>query len=54
MAYGLDKRAGGEIGDENILVFDLGGGTLDVCILTINDGIFEVCVCVCACVRVCV
>ncbi|KZV36440.1 hypothetical protein F511_15945 [Dorcoceras hygrometricum] len=38
MAYGLDKK-----GDEkNILVFDLGGGTFDVSILTIDKGVFEV------------
>ena len=39
IAYGLDKKAGGE---RNILIFDLGGGTFDVSILTIDDGIFEV------------
>ena len=38
IAYGLDKK-GGEM---NILVFDLGGGTFDVSILTIEDGVFEV------------
>ncbi|CAI9086930.1 OLC1v1020866C1 [Oldenlandia corymbosa var. corymbosa] len=38
LAYGLDK-AGLE---KNILVFDLGGGTFDVSILTISDGVFEV------------
>lgn len=37
IAYGLDKK-----GEKNILVFDLGGGTFDVSILTIEDGIFEV------------
>ncbi|XP_061113745.1 heat shock 70 kDa protein 1-like [Conger conger] len=39
IAYGLDKRKKGE---HNILIFDLGGGTFDVSILTIEDGIFEV------------
>jgi heat shock protein 1/8 len=39
IAYGLDKRGGGE---KNILIFDLGGGTFDVSLLTIEDGIFEV------------
>ncbi|ARF08723.1 Hsp70 protein [Catovirus CTV1] len=38
MAYGLDKK-GKEV---NVLIFDLGGGTLDVSLLTIEDGIFEV------------
>jgi len=37
IAYGLDKK-----GEKNILVFDLGGGTFDVSILTIDDGVFEV------------
>jgi L1 cell adhesion molecule like protein len=39
LAYGLDKRGGGE---RNVLIFDLGGGTFDVSLLTIDDGIFEV------------
>merc|ERR1712142_1317648 len=41
IAYGLDKKdsAGGE---KNVLIFDLGGGTFDVSILSIDDGIFEV------------
>ncbi|XP_074597379.1 heat shock cognate 71 kDa protein-like [Brevipalpus obovatus] len=39
IAYGLDKKGTGE---RNILIFDLGGGTFDVSILTIDDGIFEV------------
>ena len=38
IAYGLDKRGG----EHHILVFDLGGGTFDVSILTIDDGVFEV------------
>merc|ERR1711991_1145969 len=38
IAYGLDKK-----GDErNVLIFDLGGGTFDVSLLTIEEGIFEV------------
>ena len=39
IAYGLDKKGTGE---RNILIFDLGGGTFDVSILAIDDGIFEV------------
>ena len=39
LAYGLDKD---EAGDQTILVFDLGGGTFDVSILEIGDGVFEV------------
>ncbi|EHB03855.1 Heat shock cognate 71 kDa protein [Heterocephalus glaber] len=39
VAYGLDKKVGGE---RNMLIFGLGGGTFDVPILTIEDGIFEV------------
>ncbi|KRY16428.1 Heat shock cognate 71 kDa protein, partial [Trichinella patagoniensis] len=39
IAYGLDRKGGGE---RNVLIFDLGGGTFDVSILTIEDGIFEV------------
>ncbi|KAK4295027.1 hypothetical protein Pmani_032385 [Petrolisthes manimaculis] len=39
IAYGLDKKIGGE---RNVLIFDLGGGTFDVSVLTIEDGIFEV------------
>jgi molecular chaperone DnaK len=38
LAYGLDKGAE----DETILVFDLGGGTFDVSVLEIGDGVFEV------------
>ena len=39
IAYGLDKKGSGE---KNILIYDLGGGTFDVTIMTIEDGIFEV------------
>jgi L1 cell adhesion molecule like protein len=39
IAYGLDKKSEGE---KNVLIFDLGGGTFDVSILTIEEGIFEV------------
>lgn len=39
IAYGLDKKTGGE---RNILIYDLGGGTFDVSLLSIDDGIFEV------------
>jgi molecular chaperone DnaK len=37
LAYGLDKK-----GEETILVFDLGGGTFDVSVLEIGEGVFEV------------
>jgi len=37
MAYGMDKK-----GEENIVVFDFGGGTMDVSVLDIGDGTFEV------------
>lgn len=39
IAYGLDKKGQGE---KNVLIYDLGGGTFDVSLLTIDDGIFEV------------
>ncbi len=39
IAYGLDKKSSAE---RNVLIFDLGGGTFDVSLLTIEDGIFEV------------
>lgn len=38
IAYGLDKAKG----SENIVVFDFGGGTLDISVLEIDDGVFEV------------
>merc|ERR1712003_443653 len=37
--YGLDKQNEEE---QNVLIFDLGGGTFDVSLLTIDDGVFEV------------
>jgi len=39
IAYGLDKKNSME---KNVLIFDLGGGTFDVSILSIDDGVFEV------------
>nr|ACJ54702.1 heat shock protein 70 [Apostichopus japonicus] len=39
LAYGLDKKLKGE---QHVLIFDLGGGTFDVSILCIDDGMFEV------------
>ena len=39
IAYGLDNKGDGE---KNVLIFDLGGGTFDVSLLNIDDGIFEV------------
>ena len=41
IAYGLDKK-GTTSGEQNVLIFDLGGGTFDVSLLTIEEGIFEV------------
>nr|PNR58011.1 hypothetical protein PHYPA_005006 [Physcomitrium patens] len=41
IAYGLDKKAS-SVGEKNVLIFDLGGGTFDVSLLTIEEGIFEV------------
>ena len=41
IAYGLDKKdTSGK--EQNVLIFDLGGGTFDVSLLTIEEGIFEV------------
>ena len=37
LAYGLDKKS-----NENIAVYDLGGGTFDISVLEIGDGVFEV------------
>lgn len=39
IAYGLDKKTQGE---KNVLIFDLGGGTFDVSLLTLDEGVFEV------------
>jgi heat shock 70kDa protein 1/2/6/8 len=39
LAYGLDKKTNGE---QNVLIFDCGGGTHDLSILTLDDGVFEV------------
>jgi heat shock 70kDa protein 1/2/6/8 len=39
IAYGLDKKGQGE---KNVLIFDLGGGTFDVSLLSIEEGVFEV------------
>merc|ERR1711944_96126 len=41
IAYGLDKKKQSSK-EKNILIFDLGGGTFDVSILSIDDGVFEV------------
>lgn len=38
MAYGLEKRCG----EKNVIIFDFGGGTFDVSLLCIDDGVFEV------------
>ncbi len=40
IAYGLEKEKGQ--GEKNVLIYDLGGGTFDVTLLTIEDGVFEV------------
>merc|ERR1719261_2362345 len=41
IAYGLDKKDN-TAGEQNVLIYDMGGGTFDVSLLTIEDGIFEV------------
>jgi len=43
IAYGLDKKSSGaSTGERNVLIFDLGGGTFDVTLLSIDGGVFEV------------
>jgi len=42
IAYGLDKQVEDKGAEKNVLIFDLGGGTFDVSLLTIDDGMFEV------------
>ena len=42
ISYGLGNKKKGEM---NVLIFDLGGGTFDVSLLSIDDGVFEVKVC---------
>jgi L1 cell adhesion molecule like protein len=39
IAYGLDRKG---LSDNNVLIFDLGGGTFDVSLLNIDKGVFEV------------
>ena len=41
IAYGLDKKQSISY-EQNVLIFDLGGGTFDVSLLSIDDGVFEV------------
>ncbi|XP_024163805.1 heat shock cognate 70 kDa protein [Rosa chinensis] len=41
IAYGLDKKAGSE-SKRTVMIFDLGGGTIDVSLLVIGDGVFDV------------
>jgi len=42
IAYGLDKKTTSGSAERNVMIFDLGGGTFDVSLLTIEEGIFEV------------
>lgn len=42
VAYGLDKCTNSTGGERNVLIFDLGGGTFDVSVLAMEDGVFEV------------
>jgi len=41
LAYGLD-RLGKDVGEKHVLIFDCGGGTHDLSVLTLDDGVFEV------------
>ncbi|KAK1285965.1 Heat shock cognate 70 kDa protein [Acorus calamus] len=41
IAYGLDRKAT-SVGEKNVLIFDLGGGTFDVSLLTIEEGVFQI------------
>ena len=41
IAYGLDKKST-STGEKHVLIFDLGGGTFDVSVLSIDEGVFEV------------
>ena len=42
IAYGLDNKTNNDDGEKNIIIYDVGGGTLDVTLLSLDDGIFEV------------
>mmetsp|Transcript_6964 Transcript_6964/g.25400 ORF Transcript_6964/g.25400 Transcript_6964/m.25400 type:complete len:647 (-) Transcript_6964:153-2093(-) len=42
IAYGLDKKNESNGAEKNVLIFDLGGGTFDVSLLNLQDGVFEV------------
>lgn len=42
ISYGLDKISADQKEEKNVLIFDLGGGTFDVSLLTIDEGVFEV------------
>ena len=42
VAYGLDKKGKGDQGEKNVLIFDLGGGTFDVSLITIAEPLFQV------------
>ena len=42
IAYGIDRKQESKLKETNIIVFDLGGGTFDVSLLTLDQGVFEV------------